>query len=203
MSRPRQRPTREETRLRLMQAAAGVFANKGIGAASIEDICTAAGFSRGAFYSNFGAKDELVVELLGAHLESSIARTEEIFAESANPLDFLENMETSAPPTSSPLGDAEGDLLEMELMLYALRSPASRPRLVEQLRRQREVNKKIIEQISGAIGKEYPVALEDVTTLISAFDRGLSLQRMIDPDSVRPGQFSETVVMLHQLWLDS
>ena len=48
MSRPRQRPTREETRRRLFDGAAAVFVERGIAGASIEDICDAAGFSRGA-----------------------------------------------------------------------------------------------------------------------------------------------------------
>lgn len=185
-----------------MKAAAEVFTAKGIGAASIEDICDAAGFSRGAFYSNFAAKDELVLEILEAHLESTIARTEEMFENSANPLEFLQNMEAEAPPESSPLDVGDAHLLDAELMLYALRSPENRPRLVEHQRRHRAVNRKIIEQISKAVGKEYPVPLDDIATLIAAFDRGLSIQWLIEPESVRPGQFSETIVTLHRLWLE-
>ena len=61
MSRVRTRPTRDDTRDKLFEAAARVFEEDGIGGASIEAIAAAAGFTRGAFYSNFGSKDELIV----------------------------------------------------------------------------------------------------------------------------------------------
>ncbi len=44
---------RAETRGRLMGAATTLFAEKGFGQVGIEQICEAAGYTRGAFYSNF------------------------------------------------------------------------------------------------------------------------------------------------------
>ena len=57
MSRVRTRPTRDDTCEKLFEAAARVFEEQGIGGASIEAIAAAAGFTRGAFYSNFKSKD--------------------------------------------------------------------------------------------------------------------------------------------------
>ncbi|WP_375385557.1 TetR/AcrR family transcriptional regulator [uncultured Microbacterium sp.] len=54
---------RERTRRRLLDAAAEMFAEEGLDAASVEAICERAGFTRGAFYSNFESKDELFFEL--------------------------------------------------------------------------------------------------------------------------------------------
>ncbi|RPF19581.1 TetR/AcrR family transcriptional regulator [Myceligenerans xiligouense] len=56
-------PRRERTRARLMDAAYTVFARDGIHGASIEVICEAAGFTRGAFYSNFDSKEALFLAL--------------------------------------------------------------------------------------------------------------------------------------------
>jgi AcrR family transcriptional regulator len=65
---PRKRLTREEsreqTRLRLLEAAAVVIAKKGLAATSVEDIAGHAGYTRGAFYSNFKSKTDLFIELL-------------------------------------------------------------------------------------------------------------------------------------------
>jgi len=72
MSRVRTRPTREETREKLFQAAAEVFEEQGIGGASIEAIAAAAGLTRGAFYSNFADKDELIIAMLEDHVDRSI-----------------------------------------------------------------------------------------------------------------------------------
>ncbi len=67
MSEPTSR--REETRRRLVAAAINEFARCGIDGTSVEQLCDAAGFSRGAFYSNFTSKDELGVAILESMLE--------------------------------------------------------------------------------------------------------------------------------------
>jgi AcrR family transcriptional regulator len=56
--------SREQTRARLLAAAHEVFGEVGLGAASVEEICERAGFTRGAFYSNFESKDELFLALI-------------------------------------------------------------------------------------------------------------------------------------------
>lgn len=71
---------RERTRERLLDAAFTVFSRHGVPGASIEAICEAAGFSRGAFYSNFSTKEELYLAVIErdvrrrlAHLEQAVA----------------------------------------------------------------------------------------------------------------------------------
>jgi AcrR family transcriptional regulator len=56
--------SREQTTQRLLDAAQKLIARKGLDAASVENIAAAAGYSRGAFYSNFDSKDDLFIELL-------------------------------------------------------------------------------------------------------------------------------------------
>jgi len=56
--------SREQTRDRLLTAAHAVFTKKGFASASVEEIATAAGYTRGAFYSNFDGKTELFFELM-------------------------------------------------------------------------------------------------------------------------------------------
>ncbi|AYG03974.1 TetR/AcrR family transcriptional regulator [Gryllotalpicola protaetiae] len=51
--------SREHTREKLIDAAFEVFAEVGLNAASVEQITERAGFTRGAFYSNFDSKVEL------------------------------------------------------------------------------------------------------------------------------------------------
>ena len=52
---------RELTKTALVEAAADVFAKRGFEGASLEEIAEAAGFSRGAIYSNFGSKEDLML----------------------------------------------------------------------------------------------------------------------------------------------
>lgn len=65
---------RENTRARLLDAAAQVFAEVGLEGASVEAICERAGFTRGAFYSNFESKDELFLKLASDFAEHRLAQ---------------------------------------------------------------------------------------------------------------------------------
>src|SRR5579864_4995511 len=56
--------SREQTTQRLLDAAQKLIAKKGLEAASVENITAAAGYTRGAFYSNFSSKDDLFIALL-------------------------------------------------------------------------------------------------------------------------------------------
>ncbi|WP_293783098.1 TetR/AcrR family transcriptional regulator [uncultured Aeromicrobium sp.] len=54
---------RASTRERLLDAAREVLAETGIQGATVEQICERAGYTRGAFYSNYDSKDELILDL--------------------------------------------------------------------------------------------------------------------------------------------
>ena len=56
--------SRDQTTQRLLDAAQKLIAKNGLDATSVEDIAAAAGYSRGAFYSNFAGKNDLFIELL-------------------------------------------------------------------------------------------------------------------------------------------
>lgn len=45
--------SKENTRRRLIEASIEVFTQKGVEGATVDDLTRAAGFTRGAFYSNF------------------------------------------------------------------------------------------------------------------------------------------------------
>ncbi|MDR0243714.1 MAG: TetR/AcrR family transcriptional regulator [Burkholderia sp.] len=63
-STPARRKNGGDTRERLLQAARTIFVERGYAAASIERIAVAAGYTRGAFYSNFRDKTVVLLELL-------------------------------------------------------------------------------------------------------------------------------------------
>ncbi|AQA22773.1 bacterial regulatory, tetR family protein [Rhodococcus sp. MTM3W5.2] len=54
---------RIQTRERLLDAALLVFAEEGFGRSTVEQICERAGYTRGAFYSNFASLDELFLAM--------------------------------------------------------------------------------------------------------------------------------------------
>lgn len=70
--------SRAATRRKIVEQAAPVFVNKGLEAASVADLCAAAGFTRGAFYSNFASKTELAIAVYAYRVDQlvEVLRTE-------------------------------------------------------------------------------------------------------------------------------
>src|SRR5699024_3947767 len=68
---------KENTRARLVRASLDVFVDEGIDGATVDDLVRAAGFTRGAFYSNFSSKEEVFSALFATVTEEllGIART--------------------------------------------------------------------------------------------------------------------------------
>jgi AcrR family transcriptional regulator len=58
----------EETRGRILEAAVRKFAVAGYQAASVDDICTEAGVSKGAFYHHFPSKQSVFLSLMNGWL---------------------------------------------------------------------------------------------------------------------------------------
>src|SRR6266446_5128576 len=137
MSRVRTRPTRDDTREKLFEASARVFEEQRIGGASIEAIAAAAGFSRGAFYSNFKSKDELIIAMLEDHVEQSIRRNLDLLAKHDNLADFIDALKTMDRSRQDPLG--RSPLLHMEMILFVARAEQRRPELAKRLRARRKL----------------------------------------------------------------
>src|SRR3978361_1258865 len=143
MSRVRTRPTRDDTCEKLFEAARRVFEERAIGGPSIEAIAAAAGFTRGAFYSNFKSKDELIIAMLEDHVEQSIKRNLDLLAKHKNPADFIEALRTMDRSQQDPLG--RSPLLHMEMILFVARAEKRRPDLAKRLRARRQLVTDIVE----------------------------------------------------------
>src|ERR1700757_5384006 len=146
MSRVRTRPTRDDTREKRFEAAARIFEDEGSGGPSIEAVAAAAGFSRGAFYSNFTSKDELIIAMLGEHVAQSIRRTLELLERHKDPADFIQALKSMDRTQQDPLG--RSPLLHMEMILFVARAEKRRPELAKRLRARRAMTAKIVETVS-------------------------------------------------------
>ncbi|BBX65386.1 TetR family transcriptional regulator [Mycobacterium saskatchewanense] len=121
MARLTRTEQREQTRQRLIEAAGRVFCRVGFEAAPIDVIAEEAGFSRGAFYSNFDSKDELFLELIRRHLDAEIETL-------SRALDRIKSAADLAPAIERRyrvLGeDSSWCLLTTEFQLYTMRGGA-------------------------------------------------------------------------------
>jgi AcrR family transcriptional regulator len=191
MSRVRTRPTRDDTREKLFEAAARVFEEQGIGGASIEAIAAAAGFTRGAFYSNFNSKDELIIAMLEDHVEQTIRRNLDLLARHKNIVDFIDALKTMDRSRHDPLG--RSPLLHMEMILFVARAEKRRPELAKRLRARRQLITDIVETTlknSGTNGSLNPTW---TGAILLALEDGFRLHRLIDPETTPADSFLRAI----------
>lgn len=126
MSTPATR-SRENTRARLLEAAAQVFAEVGLEGATVEAVCERAGFTRGAFYSNFESKDELFLALSASVAEARLNAVRERVAALAAQGAFADvDPVTLVREVMDAVGDDRlGVMLHSEIRIRALRDPAA------------------------------------------------------------------------------
>jgi len=195
MSRVRTRPTRDDTREKLFEAAARVFEEQGIGGASIEAIAAAAGFSRGAFYSNFDSKDELIIAMLEEHVAQSIRRNLDLLEKHKDPDDFIQALKSMDRSRQDPLGRAP--LLHMEMVLYVARAEQRRPELAKRLRARRKLVAEIVETTMRSSGRPAPNAAWTAAILL-ALEDGFRLHRLIDPETTPADSFLRAITDLQR-----
>jgi AcrR family transcriptional regulator len=171
-----------------------VFEEQGIGGASIEAIAAAAGFTRGAFYSNYRSKDELIIAMLEDHVEQSIRRNLDLLAVHKNLADFIEALKTIDRTRQDPLG--RSPLLHMEMILFVARAEKRRPDLAKRLRAQRKLIADIVETTLKDSGR--PGALNPAWTsaIVLALEDGFRLHRLIDPETTPADSFLRAITDL-------
>lgn len=116
---------RKNTRARLIEAAADIIASKGVAGTRIDDVVKGAGFTRGAFYSNYSSLEEVLTEALVLRSNTLLRTiTETIEAtESGSTIDSLMALLNIIRPEARMIY-----LLTTEYSLHRLRHPES-PRI--------------------------------------------------------------------------
>src|SRR5271163_4144869 len=110
---------RQLTREALVASARDVFAQRGFHAASLEEIAEAAGFSRGAVYSNFENKEELFFAVLDRHVELQLAAFDAFLEDSGGPVAAADEDVARAWRRLTAGSDPQWLALSLEFRLYA------------------------------------------------------------------------------------
>lgn len=170
---------REMTRSALVEAAAEVFAQRGFYAASLDEIAEAAGFTRGAIYSNFGGKEDLLMAVLELYTERQLqAFGAAIHPGGDDPAEV--RYQAAAAVWAATQREQNLAALSLEMRLYALRNPEFRRRLGVSERHQQERIAAFIEEVAKLEGRGLPVDAIDLAYVLRAFSDGLSQLRLAD-----------------------
>lgn len=190
----RTRPTRVETRRKILDAAVEVFGERGIAGSSLEQVAAHAGLTKGAVYSNFTSKNDLVFALMEEQVSKRIATC-------------LGEMDDTLPATS--VADRIGVVMLQEICSYggwhrllaeyaviARRDGAVRAELQTRRREVRAMMAQLLTRVADSYASPLPMPADDLAVVILALSNGLALEADIESDGVKDGLFAQTLNIL-------
>ena len=171
------RLNREESQARtrdlLVQAARDEIVRKGFAQATVRDIADAAGFSQGAFYSNFPSKEAILLEVVRRHQTEERAKIEAALGHApGRGGDAMTGIERWAANINTDPGWA---ILAVELQLQALRSPSFAVGYNALNREHLAAMGALIAKLFELLGKAVPGDPVEIAIGFIALGRGMAL----------------------------
>jgi AcrR family transcriptional regulator len=170
--------SQQVTRDKLFDTATDLMIKKGFHAASVNTISEEAGYSKGAFFSNFSSKSELLLQLTQRFKRVEIDRlgstltagyTAEQLTQGLNAyIDTLKNNTNCA-------------ILDAEMQLIALRDEEFAKHYYDLHEENSEALGKLITIIFNHAGKKPPLPYAALARTFTALSEGLILQGHKDP----------------------
>ncbi|MGH3734755.1 MAG: TetR/AcrR family transcriptional regulator [Micromonosporaceae bacterium] len=180
------------TRQQLVGTARELFLRDGYALTSLEKVADAAGYSKGAVYSNFRNKDQLCLAVLDE------IRTEQagLMATAVAGEDGFEaRLAAFQRWAEQNIGNEAWTSLEVEFALSARRDPAVREAIAGRDRAIRDGLAALIKANAEQYGLSLPVSPGDAATALLSLGIGLGVQRAIDP-TIRVDVLTETIRLM-------
>lgn len=156
--------SREHTRELLLTAALDVFVEKGLKRVTVDDLVGAAGFTRGAFYSNFSSVDEVFFEVFQRGASQMLAQARErIGAVPAEEFDYsvvADVLESIGRPGN------QWPILHAEFTLLALRDERAREVLIGVAEEMRDEIIEVLHDALERLGRRATVSLEQLAEVV-------------------------------------
>ncbi len=190
MSDVRQR-RQQQTRDRLLSAAALVFAREGYHGASIPQIAREADVSTGAIYANFPGKEGLFLAMMARQVEAGAAGRADAVAAGGDRDELLGRMTREWTETVDQQPDLV--LLMAEFWLYAVRHPDLGDLLAAVLG---QVRANLAGTISSTLDELGDARVTELAAAVQALAYGFAMQRVAEPDAIDPDGFARAVAWL-------
>jgi len=190
MARLTRADSQAQTRERLLQSAKTLFISDGYVATSVERIAEAAGFSKGAVYSNFDSKEALFLVLVELKMAADREAVTRIIAETAGAEDLI-----------AALGryyERHVEVLDFALVVAEFNTQVGRgspfaAQYAAYVRGQREGLGALIGVIFERAGKRAPAPLPDLAAGLIGLTLGLAIQRGADREAITPAQWARAL----------
>ncbi|HEY3829993.1 MAG TPA: TetR/AcrR family transcriptional regulator [Solirubrobacteraceae bacterium] len=186
---------RARTRARLLEAAARVYARRGFAGATLEEVASEAGFTKGAVYAHFGSKENLLLALVEEHLAGQV--TEQIALFDRDRATWERPLAGSDRWMESVQENPDRFRLFVELWAYAQRDESLRKRLASGLAVLRATFARFAAESSADAGFDVPAGVpEQFANVMLGLGMGLSMLSLSEPEAVTGGLLGTTLSVL-------
>ena len=190
----RVRPTRAQTRARLLDAAGRVFAERGYDRTSLDDLASAAGLTKGAVYSSFASKDELFYALMQERIGERLTLVAEAVERQSTPHEIGHDAGSGLSALVS--SQADWHLLFIEFWARAVRDPELRVQFARHRRAARQTIADFLQAQATRAGVQLPAPADQLAIAVLALSNGIAIEQLADPETVDPSIFGVILGLL-------
>lgn len=171
---------KEQRRRQLIDAARSCVARGGYRTLSVDDVCTEAGLSKGAFYTYFNHKDDLLLALL----DDDAAGLDNLITTAAGESGGVEQLRRFVAGLVERGSDGAAVRLRADLWAEISSNEALRVRFLEAMQQRRVRLARLVEDAVAA-GALVDVPANGLAAVLLALGDGLMLHRVLDPAGFR------------------
>ena len=196
MTRMTRDQQRQHNRVLLLEAAERIFAARGVEGASLDDVALEAGLTKGAVYSNFRNKGELIMEVIRYRqtLSQEAQDFHAILDRATNDDERLEAWCDIWVLTARSGDRSSYARLLFDFIPYALRDEHLTTRFLEFIAPSDDIPAGASPIPTESRFSRIPPA--DQFRILTALDLGLSALALFDPENVRPELYKTAVLSL-------
>jgi AcrR family transcriptional regulator len=186
----------QRTREEILAAADRLFVEQGFHATSVDEIAQAAGYTKGAVYSNFDAKEDVFFAVYEARVRAAVEQVERAAQRTADARELILSMTSD---TGTRRGRDDRWLATFfEFWAHVVRRPALRVRFAEIHARVQAPFEAALERLAAERDVELPFPARPLAVGMMAMSIGLALERLVQPEVVD----DQLGVRISQLVLD-
>ena len=188
--------SRVATRTKLLDSAAQLFARGGYEGASVDLIAESAGYSKGAFYSNFESKEAIFLALLDLHKRREIDALAQLIAQDMPASELVETIRRSEGRSATGF---DYRLLSAEFQLQACRDKAFARTYGKLHRTHLNTMAALVTRLFAKLDRTPPADPAELAGMIMALTTGLTLQRSSTPGHLKKNSLADNILFVLRL----
>ena len=189
--------SQQETRQNLLEAARMLFTELGYEATSIRGICDKAGYSQGAFYSNFNNKSEVLLELLEQYKSFEANSRKQLIDDAGDNFEkALNDMILWFERNDQNISHT---ILLLEMQLHALRHPEFVKIYNNLMDEQKSFYTKLVQHLFTMRNIEPPFDCSIVAEGLMALGANEAIARRLNPKRKKQNPFSAYLKLIFRI----